>query len=361
LKEALGRSEDLIDHVAMAIDRFETHTKFRNFRAFNIEQVKAFKQHLGEEQAVRSKQPLSQATIYATLTSLKAFFQWLAGQKDFRSHFSFGDWDYFTPARSTVSIAKAHRLPSVPTLEQIQHVLATMPTTNEVEQRDRALIAFVILTGARDRAVSSFRLRHIDIVRRVVVQDARVVKTKFRKTFETFFFPVGDDIEEIFVDWVRHLTEEKHWDPDDPLFPRTKVAVGLSGRFEPAGLDRAPWSDAGPIREVFRRAFTRAGLPYFNPHSFRNTLVVLGRAKCQTWAEMQAWAQNLGHESLTTTFGSYGKVAPHEQAELVRNAGRGESAKEEKLDRLMAILEGMQGTTAVRSGSGSPRLRGGPA
>jgi hypothetical protein len=28
---------------------------------------------------------------------------------------------------------------------------------------------------------------------------------------------------------------------------------------------------------------------------------------------MQAWAQNLGHDSLTTTFGSYGKVSAEEQ------------------------------------------------
>jgi integrase len=360
LKEALGRGEDLIDHVAKAIDRFETYTKFRNFRAFNIEQVKAFKQHLGEQSAIRSRQPLSQATIYSTLMSLKAFFQWLAGQKDFRSHFSFGDWDYFTPARSTVSIAKACRPPSVPTLEQIRHVLGTMPAMNEIERRDRALISFIILTGARDRAVASFCLCHINIERRLVVQDARIVKTKFRKTFETFFFPVGDDVEKIVVDWVRFLVEEKRWGPDDPLFPRTMVAVGPSGRFEPSGLDRMPWSDAGPIREVFRRAFMGAGLPYFNPHRFRNTLVALGRDQCRTWAEMQAWAQNLGHESLTTTFGSYGKVAPHEQAELVRNAGRGESDKEEKLDRLLAMLEGLRGRP-VGPGSELPGSLGGPA
>ena len=54
-------------------------------------------------------------------------------------------------------------------------------------------------------------------------------------------------------------------------------------------------------------------MPYANPHSFRNTLAALGRDRCKTLAEMQAWAQNLGHESLATTFGSYGKVASHEQ------------------------------------------------
>jgi hypothetical protein len=57
-------------------------------------------------------------------------------------------------------------------------------------------------------------------------------------------------------------------------------------------------------------------LPYPNPHSFRETLAAFGRDVCTSLAEMQAWAQNLGHESLTTTFGSYGKVAPAEQGAL---------------------------------------------
>ena len=34
-----------------------------------------------------------------------------------------------------------------------------------------------------------------------------------------------------------------------------------------------------------------------------------------------AWSQNLGHSSVLTTLGSYGTVAPHRQAELIRAAG----------------------------------------
>jgi hypothetical protein len=48
----------------------------------------------------------------------------------------------------------------------------------------------------------------------------------------------------------------------------------------------------------------------------------LGKDRCKTWAAMQAWAQNPGHESPTTAFGSYGKVAMHDQSELVRHAGK---------------------------------------
>jgi integrase len=61
------------------------------------------------------------------------------------------------------------------------------------------------------------------------------------------------------------------------------------------------------------------GLPYFNPHSFRDTLVQHGeRGVCSTVAAFKAWSQNLGHERVMTTLTSYGNVSPHRQAELIR-------------------------------------------
>lgn len=59
---------------------------------------------------------------------------------------------------------------------------------------------------------------------------------------------------------------------------------------------------AARIRTIFRDAFTGAGLPYFNPHSFRNTLVRLGQSVCQTPEVFKAWSQNLGHDKVLTTF-----------------------------------------------------------
>jgi len=97
-----------------------------------------------------------------------------------------------------------------------------------------------------------------------------------------------------------------------------------------------------PIRTIFREAFERAGLPYPNPHSFRETIVALGREICTVKA-MQGWAQNLGHESATTTFGSYGKVSPAEQGELVRNAGKNRAA-DDKIDRVLAMLGEVKGS-----------------
>jgi integrase len=109
------------------------------------------------------------------------------------------------------------------------------------------------------------------------------------------------------------------WGNDDPLFPSTRVAVGPSRQFEAAGLERAHWSTATPIRKIFREAFVNAGLSYFNPHSFRNTLVRLGQEVCKTPEQFKAWSQNLGHEKVLTTFLSYGEVACQRQGEIIRD------------------------------------------
>lgn len=193
-----------------------------------------------------------------------------------------------------------------------------MPTITEIERRNRALVAFTLLTGARDSAIASAKLKHIDLLSGSFYQDARDVKTKYSKTFTTFFFPVGDEILEIVVGWVNYLRDELLWGNDDPLFPATRIAVGASRQFEVVGLDRKHWSNATPIRKIFRDAFTSSGLDYFNPHSVRNTLVRLGETTCKSPEEFKAWSQNIGHEKVMTTFLNYGEVTYQRQGEIIK-------------------------------------------
>jgi integrase len=319
LAEALGHSEQTIDAVAKAIARFEVYTRYKNFKAFHIEQARGFKRSLSNQRGSRSGEPLSKATLYATLTALKRFFVWLAAQPGYKSRVSYADAEYFNLSTKDTRIAKAARPSRVPTLEQISHVIQGMPTATEIERRDRALIAFAILTGARDGAIASFKLRHIDFEEGRIDQDARQVHTKFSKSFVTTFFPVGDEIRAVVIDWVNYLRREKLWSLDDPLFPATRVALGAGLRFEAAGLDRKHWSTAGPIRTIFKEAFASGGLPYFNPHSFRKTLALLGGQRCRTPEDYKAWSQNLGHEHVLTTFCSYGDVSGYRQSEIMRS------------------------------------------
>jgi integrase len=318
LAEAQGHSEPSIDAVAKAIARFEAYNRYKDFKTFHIEQAKAFKRDLATQRGHRSGELLSKATLYATLTALKRFFVWLAGQPGYKSRISYSDAEYFNLSAKETRIAKATRPARVPTLEQIRHVIRRMPATTDIQRRDRALIAFTILTGARDGAIASFKLGHVDIAEGKIDQDARQVQTKFSKSFITTFFPVGDDIRSVALDWVDYLRKEKLWGLDDPLFPATKVSVGDNLQFEAVGLDRKHWSSASAIRAIFKEAFAAAGLPYFNPHSFRKTLTLLGGRICKTPEEYKAWSQNLGHEHVLTTFSSYGNVSSYRQVEIIR-------------------------------------------
>jgi integrase len=321
LKEAKRHSEPTVDVAAKALNRFEVYTGYRDFKAFHTEQAIAFKRHLAGQRGLQSGETLSKATLYATLTQLKRFFQWLAWQPGYRSRFEYSDAEYFNLSDKDTRIATAQREQRVPTLEQIKHVLKSLPTKTEIERRNRTLLAFTLLTGARDSAIASMKLKHVDLVAGCVHQDARDVKTKFSKTFDTFFFPVGEEVRRIVEDWASYLREEKLWGNDDPLFPATRIALGETRQFEVSGLERAHWSSASPIRALFREAFQHAGLPYFNPHSFRNTLVRLGQERCKSPEEFKAWSQNLGHEKVLTTFLSYGEVAGQRQGEILRGLG----------------------------------------
>ena len=164
-------------------------------------------------------------------------------------------------------------------------------------------------------------MKHVDLEQQRVDQDAREVRTKASKTFSTWFFPVGGDALAIVQDWCHHLRKVLLWGEDDPLFPATQVGLGETGGFAPLGLKREGWASAGPVRNIFADAFRAAGLPYFNPHSFRDTLVQLGERICPNIEAFKAWSQNLGHEHAMTTLTSYGSVAPHRQAELIRGMG----------------------------------------
>jgi hypothetical protein len=184
-------------------------------------------------------------------------------------------------------------------------------------------------------------LKHIDLPNRRIFQDAREVRTKNAKTITSTFFPVGADIEEIVENWVQLLTE-RLWGPDDPLFPATKVVVGESGHFENCGLDRSHWRDAAAIRRIFKEAFEMAGLPYFNTHSFRNTLVGLGQRICPNPEAFKAWGQNLGHDHVLTTFTSYGAVASSRQDEILKELRNGSSAGEPDAATVQWVIDHLQ-------------------
>ncbi len=95
LKEAKRHCESTVDSAAKAQHRFQEYTRYRDFKAFPFEQAVAFKRHFADQKGKPSSAKLSKAAHYATLTQLKRFFQWLAGQPGHRSRLQYSDAEYF--------------------------------------------------------------------------------------------------------------------------------------------------------------------------------------------------------------------------------------------------------------------------
>jgi integrase len=318
LAEAKGRDGSTIDGVLKSLARFEESTRRRDFKSFHREQAVAFKRQLSEASNARTGDRLSKATVLSTLRDLRAFFFWLAHLPGYKSHIAYSDADYFNLSEKDVAIARARREKRVPTLAQVELVLSNMPAQTPVQRRNRGLIAFAAITGARVAALASLRLGDVNIADGYVDQDARHVRTKFSKTFRTYLMPVSDLAMGIAKQWHAELSADPTRGPDDVLFPATMTAVGDQGMFAPHGLSIHGWSTSGPIREIFRLAFTSAGLPYFNPHSLRDMLVRHIMALDLPAETLKSLSQNLGHQSLLTTLTSYGSVPAHRQGELIK-------------------------------------------
>lgn len=318
IKEAKRQDIKSVDKAAAAIFRFEKTTNFKSFKLFHIDQAITFKHKLEAAKNERTGKQLSKATIDGTLRLVKAFIHWLAGQQGYKSRISYSDAEYFNNSAKDARIAHAQREVRYPTMAQAFHAFNQMPNETEIERRNKAIFAFVMLTAARDGAMASLTLKRIDLADRCVYQDARDVNTKGAKTFTTWFMPVDPAYFRCFEAWVNYLRVTKLFGNDDALFPKPIMGLGEAGGFAVTGLSREPYTNGHKICEITKQAFSNAGLPVFTPHGFRRTLAMYGDEICTTREAFKAWSLNIGHTNLVTTVQSYMPVSTQRQKELIK-------------------------------------------
>lgn len=304
------------------INVFENFTGHADFKNFNADQAKAFKAWL-EKQKNKDGELLSISTVQSTLNAVREFFEWLAIHPQYVKKVDGRAVQYLRLSDNANRAARASREKTPPTLEELETTLKAMPYETDIEKRDRAVFAFMIITCVRDDALVSLKRKHIDAKEKTVWQDPKIVRTKGRKGIITrFVSQVMPLAEEIVLDWLKHTDEILKLKPNDPLFPKTLVQSSAKTMcFETKGLSREHWANAAPVRKIFKNAFHAVGLPYFNPHLFRKTICKWG-LKNLTQYEYKALSQNIGHEHAMTTYNSYAKLTEHEQLEVVSNIGK---------------------------------------
>lgn len=340
LSTAKGATDSTIDQVAAALTSFEESTNRKDLKKFHPEWALKFRQELADATNTETGQPLSVSTVRTRLMAVKWFLKWLADQPGYKSRIRHSDCEFFNLTTNETRAAAAHRERVPPTIDQIRAAIENASSVTPVDRRDRALMAFTLLSGMRDAAIGSLTLDAIDLRRRRIVQDARYVKTKNAKTMVTYFFPVGQFFEEVVCEWIHFLRRDLGFGDDDPLFPKTLVGRGPSGSFGVIVLSRECWRTTTPIRRIFKSMFEAADLPYFNPHSFRNTLTQLAYSLGLGLEASKAWSQNLGHEKPATTWISYGRVESGRTAEILAQLSEevGHPREQESVEDLIAKL-----------------------
>lgn len=146
------------------------------------------------------------------------------------------DADYFRLSEKDTRAAKATNARPVPTPQQIESVLERSPVATILDRRNRAAIAFTWLTGVRDGALISLKLRHVDLGKQLVDQDPREVKTKNSKQLRTTFLGVGGSALRIVEEWIEELRRDRLWGNDDPLFSRDGDRAGLRAAIRGYGI-----------------------------------------------------------------------------------------------------------------------------
>ncbi len=317
LKGAKGYSEQTIVAIERALHQFELFTDYKDFKTFCERQATGFKAWL--DSRVTRGQSLSSTTKYHTLRHLSTFFTWLATQSGYRSRISLDAVSYLSLDRRTVREVLSPRPRRFPSLEQVLRLVDSIKARSEIDRRDRALISFLLITGIRYQAVCSLRLGCFDTEKLVVYQDPKMgVRTKGGKHITTWLLKLDAALVDAVVDWAAYLIQERRFGPTDPLFPRTAVVQAAESlSFAASGVEPVFWSGGSSIREILKTRADQAGLPYFQPHSFRHAACRTALQMARSPEELKALSQNFGHEQVTTTLRSYGTLDQGRVADLI--------------------------------------------
>ncbi len=160
-KEANGKSDKTIVNMRSAIYRFEQSTQFKDFRLISKDIIISFKKELTTMKNNKSNQPVSKTYLLHTSKYLINFFRWLASQKGYKKKLNLSVIAYFKLSDRDIKIAGSDKSKRFPTINQVERVVQVMPTITDIEKRNRALIAFLILTGIRVSAIASLKLKHV--------------------------------------------------------------------------------------------------------------------------------------------------------------------------------------------------------
>jgi integrase len=286
-----------------SIRKFEAFCQGKPFLKITTEDATKFRESLKASAETTGDHQKSISTVRHCASHLKSFFDWLVDQKGFGvlnrslpSHFDL-------PKRfEAAGLNTTDR--SLPNEDDAVAMVSRMPIGSITARRDRAMVAIAFLAALRADTIMSLRLKHLDVPNRIVIQDAKVSRTKNGKSLRINWFPLPTVFAEIVEEWLSELVG-LGFHADDALFPAEQY---LQKRMTSSDVGKIPvMTSTYAVTSAFRFASSLIDKK-FSPHSAKHYIGALGLKRCRTIEQQAAWSANMGHEGMDVTRRYYQKL-----------------------------------------------------
>ncbi|WP_417255069.1 tyrosine-type recombinase/integrase [Celeribacter sp.] len=284
----------------------------------------------------------SKSTVAHTASHLTMFLQWLLKQDGYK-RLPRDLPDYLKLPKSVYSASLTRQKRPYPTLDEAETLLREMPARSLKDQRSKAIFAMAFLGGLRADTLASLRVCHFDPVKKLIIQDASIVRTKNGKSLNINWFPIPKIFGDVVTDWVSRL-ETLGIGGLDALFPSEAILTNGEHVDHSQREPIIPTGTKHVVTEAFKVACRNSDVKY-TPHSARHTLAAERDARPLTHEQRKAWSEAMGHEKEQTTDVHYGRLTDERRTELFRQIFEGKSATitelsdEAKIKIIDSVLE----------------------
>ena len=257
---------------------------------------------------------LSPAHMGKILTWARGIFEWLRVEHPSTYRSIMPTWIDSLQLRRSHSMNSRLARRQFWTLEDAQQI-ADYPASTLRQQRDRAALCFIFLSGIRGGAFVTLPIRSVDLVNMRVYQLPEWgVQTKNSKAAITHLLPIP-----------RLLDVVREWD----TFVRSRAdspQVAWYTSLSRDGMDILPADHVGNAPLTGRRSgfyqglkeiCAMAGVDWKSPHKIRHGHGVYGLKRARTMAEYKALSQNMMHESVATTDKTYAVLLNDEVGSII--------------------------------------------
>lgn len=271
-RKRCGFSVKTIKKSQQAIRHLDNYLEGKSLYNVIPDDFNDFRTYLSD-QTYRGKK-ISSNTVVNVMSQLKLFFKFIGGLSEFSDIINqelMGTWSLSPSEKQTLkNVGK--KIKKFPTQDHINKAISSIDKTKAVNRRNKSLIVYCFLTGARISAAITMKIGLVDTEKRIVTQDPEQgVETKRRKLIITTIPKLNEKYFQILIKWIQEL-RNVGFNDDSPLFPvaLTDKKEGML-EFDISKEFTKEFLSLSTAEAIIKKLFTDAGYSDYHPHSLRDS------------------------------------------------------------------------------------------